>query len=226
MTWIIPTLSRPKQVAELVAHITALDGTSRGIVFVNHLNDEMVAEYFDTVGNHLPAGWELWRNGKNLGAIGAMNEVFRVRPDEPFYGFIGDDEVIYTKDWNKRLVEAAGANKLSHTNDGWQSGPRIHSYVCIGGDLIRAIGYMAVPTCWHWFGFDCMWELIAQQLPVRVFLHELEAEHRHFLNYKVKKDVCYAIGESMNVADEKAFALWMKEEYPQVLERLKKVVGV
>lgn len=196
--------------------------SSEGIVFVN--GRDHAAEYVEHVGNNLPDGWQMILHTENLGALGAMNYVFREYPDEPFYGFIGDDEYVYTKDWNKHLTQAAGLRNISHANDGWQSGQRIHSFVCIGGELVRAVGYMAVPECWHWYGFDTMWEMISKQLPLRNYLANIETEHRHPLKHKVATDDCYSLGESKQEEDEKAFRVWVNEEMPEALKRIKKIV--
>lgn len=181
--WIIPTLSRPQNVAELLRQASALDA-SEGIVFVNGTAQRVEYEKL-----RLPDGWKIEFYEKNIGAIGALNWLLKEYPNEPFYGFIGDDEFVYSKGWNIQLTQAAGDWNVSHANDGWQSGRRIHSYVCIGGELARAVGYLAVPGCWHWFGFDAMWEVVAQHLPVRRFLEQVETEHRHFMNHKVARDI-------------------------------------
>lgn len=213
--WIIPTLSRPQNVAELLKQASSLD-KSEGIVFVNGVDYE--EKY---VQIQLPDGWRMQQHDRNIGAIGTLNWLFKTYPNEQFYGFIGDDEFVYTRGWNRLLTEAAGDWHVAHANDGWQSGKRIHSYVCIGGELARAVGYLAIPECWHWFGFDTMWEAIAQHLPIRNFVEQVETEHRHFLAHKVAKDSCYELGESRIAEDEKAFAAWMKNELPVILERLK-----
>lgn len=215
--WIIPTLSRPENVAELLKQASALDD-SKGIVFVNGM--EYAEEYKSLIT--LPAGWQMKLHPENIGALGALNWLLEEYPDEPFYGFIGDDEFVYSKDWNTQLTEAAGSWNISHANDGWQSAQRIHSYVCIGGDLARKVGYLAVPGCWHWFGFDAMWEAIAQHLPIRNFVEKVETEHRHFMAHKVAKDTCYALGESKQKEDEKVFAAWIKSKLPAVIKKIRK----
>ncbi len=96
--WIIPSFSRPAQVAELLKQASKLD-SSEGIVFVN--GGDHHRQYVELVGNHLPDGWNMILHSKNLGALGALNHILKEYPNEKFYGFIGDDEFVYTKDWNK-----------------------------------------------------------------------------------------------------------------------------
>ncbi len=213
--WIIPTLSRPKNVAELLRQASALD-KSEGIIFVN--GADHATEYGQI---WLPDGWKMHQHDRNIGAIGALNWLLSTYPNEHSYGFIGDDEFVYSPGWNEQLTKAAGDWNISHANDGWQSIKRIHSYVCIGGKLARAVGYLAIPSCWHWFGFDAMWEAIAQHIPIRRFVEQVETEHRHFMAHKVTKDKCYALGESRIAEDEKAFSAWMSSELPALVTRIK-----
>src|SRR6266568_860331 len=218
--WILPTVSRPKNVVELLKQASALD-KSEGIVFVN--GKEHAEEYINLVAGNLPEGWEMRFNDVNIGMIGALNLLFKEYPNEPYYGLLGDDEFVHTKDWNRKLTEAAGQWNISHANEGWQSSQRIHSFTCIGGSLARSVGYLAIPACWHWYGVDTMWEAINQHIPIRRFCEDVKTEHRHFLNHKAVKDECYALGESRVKEDGVAWEESIKNEMLLVIERIRKV---
>lgn len=219
MVWIIPTLSRPEQCAAVVAQAARLDKTAKGIVVVN--GGTHAKEYVDLVGNHLPDGWEMRILPENIGALGALNYAFEEFPSEPFYGFIGDDEFVYSPDWSLRLAKAAGPWGISNANDGWQSHKRIHSYVCIGGELARSVGFLALKECWHWAGFDCMWEALDRELGLKRFVSDIKTEHRHFLVHKVAKDACYALGEAKSKEDMLVFDTWMRSDMPMTAEKIR-----
>ena len=201
--WIIPTLSRARQVQELLNALSILDPSAGGIVVVN--GHSHIKEYQEIIQ---PKNWEILFLSDNLGALGALNYVVKMYPNEEYYGFIGDDEFTETKDWSKKLIEAASKTGLSNGNDNWQSSRRVQGYVCISGDLVRELGYMAVPDCWHWYGFDGMWEYISSLRPIRTFVRDVIVDHRHHLTYKSKKDECYDLGNSRIEQDRIVFENW------------------
>jgi glycosyltransferase involved in cell wall biosynthesis len=219
MTWIIPTMSRPKQCYDMVMNLAAQGMTSPGVVFVN--GSQMEGQYKDLFDGTLPMGWEIIYNEKNLGALGAMNKVFEMKPHEKWYGFIGDDEWIETKYWDIKLIKAADDWNIAHANDGWQSGNRIHSHVCIGGELVRAVGYLSIADCWHWYGFDMMWEMIGKMLGLQKFCYDVKAKHNNYLKDEKLKDECYSLGEGKKDRDYDAFKQWESESRRAVLDRIK-----
>ena len=218
--WILPTFNRPERCAEALASIEAAGVTTPGLVVVN--GRERRAEYEKL---SLPLGWRFRWNDENVGMTRALNDVFDEHPFEFFYGFINDDEVVRSPAWDQRLVSAAGPWKLAHGNDGWQSEKRVHGTPVIGGDLARAVGALAIRTCFHWYSFDAMWEHIDKALAVRVFCADVALEHRHWLNVKSgarpDKDVTYAHAESKSKADYVQFHLWKRAELKAIIERVK-----
>ena len=224
------TMSRPKQAAEVLRRIRDSGCTSKGAVFVNGLNvwDTYIRECLP----NLPNDWHLQLWEENIGALGALNWCFRQYPNEPWYGFIADDEYLMPEspgDWDNKLIDAAGSWGAAH---GWETlhqGKRFQGYCVIGGDLARAVGYLAIPTCWHWYGFDSMWEWLqgpkfwgGGEAYKMYFVPEVRVEHRHAYVEKAPLDECYKLGESRNEQDRNAFADWIKNEMPLVVERIKK----
>ena len=218
--WIIPTLSRPAQCASLLKNLKQLNTTSKGLVFVN--GESHAAEYEKIV--ILPETFQVYYHTENLGSLGALNHAMRLFPQEPWYGFIGDDEVVHSPGWDNTLIDAAGSWHVSHANDMWQSHRRIHSHVCIGGELARTAGYLAVPECWHWFGFDNMWEEICTKLPLRRWCAGVRAEHKHHLKGESGKDDCYALGESKVQQDMDSFRVWKQSKAPVIIGKIKQAM--
>jgi hypothetical protein len=214
--WCLPTYRRPEQCAAVLKCIIAVGCSTPGIVIVNGTDD--IEEYQKI---KLPDQWKMVVLPQNIGCCGAMNWAFHNYPDEPFYGLICDDEFIYSAGWDKRLTEAAGTKYISHANDKWQSGKRIHCYATFGGDLIREIGYWAIPGLWHWF-FDDQFENIANNLNIVRYCEDVIGEHKHYLAGKTKKDDTYKAGESRNGMDHMIFQRWMLNDYPALKRRLVK----
>jgi Glycosyl transferase family 2 len=212
--WILPTYCRPDRCADVLASLHANGCSTPGIVVVNGRETE--EEYRKLA---LPPSWTMAVLPENLGFAGALNATFDAHPSEPFYGFIADDEIALTPGWDKRLVEAAGSWRVSNGNDGWQSRSRVHGHVCIGGELARTLGCLAIRQCWHWYAFDDMWEAIDKELGVRTFCEDVRVEHRHFLNGGAF-DMTYVAGGLHKVDDHRAFIAWRTLVLPDIVARI------
>jgi hypothetical protein len=213
--WFLPSYNRPEQCQAVIDQINKVGCTGTGLLWVN--GRDRMDEYAKI---KLPNNWHGVSSRENIGVCGAMNECFKRFPDEPFYGLICDDEYTYSTNWEKRLSEAAGGWKISHGNEGWQSQKRIHSYVTVGGDLIRECGWWALPGLWHWYHDDVQ-ELLARECGLRVFCDDVMTEHKHYLAGKAPKDITYSAGESKRIQDQQVFEKWKAEEAAALIERIK-----
>lgn len=226
--WILPTMSRPSQCAEVLDRIRETDASTPGILFIN--GPEYAEEYKALCT--LPPNWKCYVHPQNVGCIGALNMVFDAYPNEPFYGFIGDDEFLMDgtpKDWDKRLIAAAGDWNYSHGWEDLNNGYRAQGYLCIGGKLARAVGCMAIRECWHWFGLDCMWEWLSckqtfggPEACKKILVKEIIVDHRHAYAGKTDLDHCYELGKSRSEEDRKIFVDWQREEMFDTEKRIKK----
>lgn len=218
-------MSRPEQCAKVLTRIRDSGCTTTGTVFVNGTSHAADYERICLSNPNNDFRWEFFYNPENIGALGALNYILQMYPDEPWYGFIGDDEFLdmtVKPGWDTELVNAAGNWCVSHANDLWQSHKRIHSYVCIGGDLARTVGYLAIPGCWHWYGFDNMWEALTHPLGLRRWCADIRTQHLHYLNKGASHDECYALGESKTEDDEKIFRKWYNTERAWLLDRIRR----
>lgn len=217
--WILPTLNRPGQCAAVLKRIKDSGCLSAGIVFINGKQDT-VSEYHTM---DLPDQWLKFIVDENIGALGTLNKVFELYPNEDFYGFIGDDEFLLPEtpdNWDEILIQSAGDWDFSHGYDNLHHGRRAQGYLCVGGKLARAVGYLAIPDCWHWYGLDGMWEaLSASKLCRDVLAPEVKVEHRHPLAGG-KSDACYELGASRRDIDQQHFFYWMRNELPKVAVRI------
>lgn len=222
--WILPTLNRPAQCAAVLKQMQEMKCSTRGVVFVN--GDEKAKEYWDLAWPECPDGWVLDVCAENIGALGALNAVFREYPDEPWYGFIGDDEFVQTPEFDKKLIEAAGDWNIAHGDDGVHAGRRAQGYLVIGGKLARALGWLALPGVWHWYGLDDMWEILACEGACRkVFCPEVKVEHRHPYFGKGVRDATYAAGESHAILDYQECCAWNNARKKADVERVKAAKG-
>ncbi len=214
--WILPSLNRPEQCAEVIERLKTHGCSTPGVLFVN-TNEDSVPDAYKAIA--LPDKWILEISEKNLGLCGSMNWVFKKYPNEPFYGMITDDEFICTDGWDKTLIEAAGEWNVSHGDNGWQSNRRIHGFMTIGGELARTMGYLFPQGLWHWF-CDDIYEHIAMGRNLRRFCPEVKIENRHWMLGNIQKDKTYELAESRNLQDQEIFMRWREKEFPSIMKRI------
>lgn len=214
--YIIPSLNRPSQCAQVIDRLKKHKCSTPGILFVN-TNEDDDGHLYKTIA--LPPKWMLEIHNKNLGLCGALNWVFKKYPNEPFYGMITDDEFVCTDGWDKILVDAAGKWNIAHGNNGWQSDRRIHGFMTIGGELVRTIGYLMPQGLWHWFSDD-VWESIAAGRNLRRFCQNVKIENKHWMLGNAHKDKTYELSESRNRQDQEIFMRWKENEFPIIMKRI------
>ena len=220
---IIPTLNRPEQCAQVVKRVVSCGDTV--LVFINapHRLYEEAFEAAGLFGVH--SNLMFHADGTNHGCLGALNKTLKMFPFEGSYTFIADDEFLdphSAPNWHEQLCNAAGAWDFSHGIDSIWNGVRAQGFLCIGGSLARAVGYLAVPTCWHWYGVDDMFETLARVGACgNVIVPSVRVDHRHFSIGKAERDECYKLGASKILEDKAAFQKWTDEELPRVIERIR-----
>lgn len=232
--WVLPTYSRPEQCAEVLKRIRNSGCTSMGMLFVNGSEEyakgylKIVREDLRSEREILPENWGVWCVSGNYGCLGALNKVFEKFPDEPWYGFIADDEMLIEapRDWDRRLIDSAGRWGIAHGTEDWNGGKRCQGYPVWGGELVRAVGYWALPGCWHNFGLDSMWEWLFGRpqfggggLGSIVCLPEIRIEHG-----RAKPGVtdgCYKLADSQMEDDRRAFWDWCVKYLQSVAKRVR-----
>jgi hypothetical protein len=229
--WVMPTMSRPLQAADALKRIMRLGCSSEGIVFVNG------ADYADEYRKLLvlPDKWRVIYYPKNIGCLGALNHVFNLEKDAPFFGFLGDDEALLEEspsNWDKKLIEVAGDWRIAHGMENWNHGKRCQGYVVWGGKLVRAVGYWALPTTWHWFGLDSHWEWLQAPpafggggLHNMVLVPEIKIEHTR-ARPDLVLDECYKLADSRAEEDRQKFWNWCMHDLKPTAERVRAAMAL
>lgn len=194
--------------------------TEPGVLVVNGVESEEMGRAYHEID--LPANWHFWFLKKNVGCNAPLNMVFEKYPNEPYYAAIDDDEWVETDEWDKKLVTTAGRWKIANANDGWQSERRIQSFVCIGGDLVRATGWHVLPRLFHWYG-EQVWEDLDRVLDLRVWRGDIKAEHRHWANGKAEKDETYRSQDPHRAHDGWVYNDWRRVSLLPLAARIREV---
>jgi len=176
----MPTRGRPHLISRFFSKAPPQPET-KGILAI----DDDDAENYE--GVELPSGWT-FRSTPRAYCTVKLNEVFAAFPDEPFYGFVMDDTVPLTDKWDLLLAEKAGANGIAWPDD-CLPGKR-PSAIVLGGDLVRALGWIAEPTIKHFYA-DNVWETMAKDLGTAGRCEEIKIAHLHFSNGNAPFDSVY-----------------------------------
>jgi hypothetical protein len=112
------------------------------------------------------------------GSVGkAMNAAVKSYPDYDFYCHINDDHHFKTPGWEEMFIDVLKDGGYAYGNDLLQK-EKLATQVCISGDIVRKLGYMAHPTLDHLY-VDDYWMEIGRSIGKLHYLPDLIIEHVH-----------------------------------------------
>jgi len=218
MPWVLPTFNRSAQLHRVMEQIRSVGCSTPGFIIIN--GDPQ--EYYDNPP-WLPDNWFVQVQPTNLGICQTLERFFRNNPNEAWYGLICDDEYVFTPGWDEILPREAWPWNIAYGNDNWRSLERIHTYVTWGGDLLRAVGFWALPGLWHWY-FDNVWEVIAKEFGLAKWCQDVQTEHRHWAAGAALRDNTYQVGASRHLLDRQCYTKWLEKDWPKLRGRLEGIV--
>ena len=166
-------------------------------------DDPMLQGYRDI---DLPLSWRFVVAQRTL-LSSIYNAVFMAMPDLDWYGFLADDVVPETPNWDRLLIEAAGKDALAFGDDGI-NGAAFATHFVLGGDLVRSVGWLALLGLDRIY-IDTVWNDIARRRGVLRFLSEVKLPHLHFSNRRALRDKTY---KKYNKARDKSiYEAWAME---------------
>ena len=163
--------------------------TSPGVVYIDGDEDGL----YDDI--KVPGNWTVHR-ADHAGLSEALRWCLRTFPNEQSYGWLADDMLPGTSEWDKKLEQAAGSRCMSQADDRWsfvrdprsaRNGIEPTAGQCWGGDLIRAVGWWALPGTFQ-AGTDVAWARLVHRLGRMRFCDDVVVEHRHWRRGVRKRD--------------------------------------
>lgn len=209
--WILPSKDRAARCQKSINSLVACGATGKIALIANG------ADRFNIVA---PDGSFVTYD--ELRPAPALNEAFKHFPNEPWYGLWTDDFEAKTLGFEQRMIDAAGKDGIAAANDLWQGeikGGKVSGCFVIGGDLVRAVGYMAIDGLRHSF-IDDMWGAIGYALDRVTYLPDVIVEHQHAWNKKAAPDEGYKRNYYDLERDERVFKRWKAREFPALVARL------
>lgn len=209
---ITPTRARPDRFAELVA---AVRDTTAGRAQVLGLvdDDDPAYDEYELLDTWLMIGPRCslseWTNQGARYTIGAG----AVAPPR-YLASLGDDHRPRTKDWDRRLIEAIEALPgpgFAYGNDLLQ-GERLPTAWVVSAELVRAVGWMMLPTCQHMYVDTAVLEL-GRAAGRIVYRPDVVIEHLHPAAGKAGWDDSYRQSNTPArfEADRQAFEAWKRD---------------
>ena len=202
--WFLPSRSRPQNIQRLISNLAGM--TTLAIIFLDY-DDPMLQGYWDL---NWPLFWQTVKSDR-MPLSEVYNNEFRLIPNLDWYGFLADDVVPETPDWDRLLVEAAGKDGLAFGDDGINGGSFATHFV-LGGDLARSIGWLALPGLDRIY-IDTVWNDIAVERGVRRYLPEVKLTHLHFSNRRALRDKTY--NKYNKDRDKSLYEAWAMEYHNQ-----------
>lgn len=215
--WFLCTRNRPRATEELIAAMRATGEVPQVAVMVD-------GPFYQI---DWPTHWKIHNSFGHLEMAGALNALLALYPNEPFYGILTDTHRPQTFGWATKLSEAAGRGSIAICNTtkhrmNPRTGLRRVTTMAIGGDLVRAIGWIWLDRVVHLYGDDA-WEDIGYALNAVKYLPDVvilallkrEGEVPIDANHHRKWR-----GQSYMATDAAAFDEWKAKEFPGLIKRL------
>ena len=150
-----------------------------------------------------------------------MNELYENFPNLDWYGFLADDVVPKTQEWDTALIRRAGRKKISYPNDlGKPKKQFLPTIPCVGGDLVRAIGWFGFPATHHFYT-DTIWRYIGDRLDNIYRLEDVIVEHMHFGRGKSAMDEIYEQSQTKMKPDSESYHAWIAKHGEEFIKDLR-----
>lgn len=204
--WLLPTRGRPELCQRFLEACVETGMTSPGVAWV----DPTAPGQYDAV--KWPENWWVVTGRGDMAP--AMAWTFAQFPQASAYGWLGDDTVPITSGWDKALEEAAGEWYVSCCRDSYLVGNSFPNLLTgafvMGGDLVRAVGWWALPGVLQ-AGVDDAWGDIVVGLGHLRFLNEICFRHDNYRTSRRPRDETDSWEREGVAYIEKDFENWTRQ---------------
>lgn len=211
--WILTSLGRPDRLKDVAAGY--FWGAESRVVLVLYEGDPKLKQY---LSHQWPAAWRI-ETVPMPGNGPTYNEMLRRYPRESCYGFLADDALLDVQGMLVELERAADDWNVAYANDGHQ-GANLATMPCLGGELVRAVGYLAPPNLMHW-AIDNVWTKIGEKLGCLHYMERLTYTHRNPVWKTAPDDSTYQQSRLASFGWEDVYRSWMVNQLPGVVKRVR-----
>lgn len=175
-----------------------------------------------------PGHWKIHQSDTHLEMQRALNALFKLYPNEAWYGLITDHSRPETGDWSKKIVEKITPRGMVLVNDTKNrvnpttKQRRITSASCYGGDLIRDLGWVWLDCVTHMYGDDAL-ERIGHELNCITYLEDVVVRDLLVREGEIPRDRNHDRlykGRGYIQSDRTAYTMWL-DDLPTLIEKLR-----
>lgn len=218
-----PTRSRPWSVLEAYQSFqdTAELPGSQFLAVVDE-DDPTLASY-----QHLDIPLEV--QPRRGGMVAQLNASALLHVDDfDFLGFVGDDHRFRTNGWDKAFSYTLNAHGggLAYGNDLFWPHGEIPTQIVMSSEIIRALGWMALPSCIHLY-VDNVWKELGDGVDRLFYFPRYIIEHMHPAGGKAEWDDQYrqVNSDERYAADRAAFETWKANQASEDIERVRRAIS-
>lgn len=199
--WLLTSLGRPDRIRRVVE--SYVWGGELPVMLTLYEGDERLQDY---LAQQWPASWHI-EVVPMRGNGPTYNEMLRRYPDESCYGFLADDAILDVQGMLRLLEDEAGDWNVAYANDGLHQ-DRNATMPCIGGKLVRAVGYLSPPRFMH-MALDNVWHSIGLKTDGLRYMPKLTYTHVHPLFGRAGWDKTYLDARNLSIGFEDVYRAWV-----------------
>ena len=201
---VVPSRGRPGNIARL---LDAVHATARAVTHVHVAvdDDDPELDRYRYVMEQAAQEGDKLTVGPRKGLTAWTNEIAVPAATEyPFLASLGDDMVPRTPGWDKALIKGIvrmGGTGFVYPFDGVRED--IPEAVVLSSDIVRALGWMALPDLGHWY-IDNVWADLGRGAGCLRHLRAIAVDHQWKADQTSKDS-----GERL-AGDRDAYYAWRK----------------
>lgn len=216
--WLLPSHGRAHdKLQRFFAAAIATGISTPGYVVVDEADYAQNREAYDALC--IPDRWSV-HLVKGGCLSDATEEAWKalIEPDTQWIGWLADDLIPETLGWDWHCIEALNGWNCVSSDDGKHAPHKFNGATVWSADLLRTIGYIAVPGTRHFF-LDTMIESLAPLTGCWTCLMDVRVRHAHAI-WTGERDSTTFRTERFWADDERAFQAWRDHELVPVSERI------
>lgn len=213
--WILPTISRPQNLKRLIQSYRDVGEEAPVFVFL-WTGDPKFPE---VLNQEWPLEWTIIQEKERFTAGEAMRRIIKYAPKAAFYGFLADD-IVFKTQWSAQLASAAAPCFISYPDDLVQ-GERLCTHFTCGGELVRRLGWWALPELQH-SGIDLAFMNLGYNVPgLLKYRPDVIFEHMHPMVHKGAQDEIYDHAKSLMPEDNKIYQRWLRGDLTTDIDKVR-----
>lgn len=198
--FIMTSMGRPDRI-KAVVH--SYEWGAEKVILALYAKDKRLDEYLAQVW---PESWKI-EVVPMIGNGPTYNEIFRRYPNERSYGYLADDAILDVQGMLRILEQCAGDWNIAYANDKhW--GEKLPTMPCLGGELVRACGYLAPASLVHW-AIDTAWGELGKRLGNLVYREDLTYTHLNPVWGTAPDDPTYVSARMRSFGWQDLLRAWM-----------------